>query len=297
MPVSFVEYLDVKFDLDERSLNREVRGAFRQALHRLPKVECLDVGAGTGATARRLLQLGLATPLSLTALDCDGALLEIAREDAAKRLRDLGRRPAIEAGAIYDSASATELRFVACALKDYRPDRPCNVITAHAFLDVVPLAQTLRSFAAWLQPGAYLYATINYDGDTALLPTYDDAAFEAGLLSHYDDTMERRRVDGLPTGGARCGRRLHRLLPDSGFDIVACGTSDWNITPFLGTYRGGDTVCLQALLDMIHAEADRCGRFDAGQLARWREDRTRLLRRRRLGLIVHQLDLLAQYLP
>ncbi|MCD6679771.1 MAG: hypothetical protein LT102_03810 [Burkholderiaceae bacterium] len=42
MPVSFAEYLDAKFDLDRRSLNREVSDAFRQALHALPKVECLD---------------------------------------------------------------------------------------------------------------------------------------------------------------------------------------------------------------------------------------------------------------
>lgn len=297
MPVSFAEYLDAKFDLDQRSLNREVAEAFRQALHGLPKVECLDVGAGTGATARRLLQHGLSTPLSLTALDRDRALLDIAREDAANRLRDLGRRPAIEAGAIHDVGSRTQLRFVADELKGYRPDKPCDLITAHAFLDLVPIAQTLRSFATWLQPGGYLYATINYDGDTALLPTYDDAAFEAGLLAHYDDTMERRRVDGSPTGGARSGRRLHRLLPECGFDILACGSSDWNVTPFLGAYRGGDAVCLRAVLDTIGAEADRCGLFDPDRLARWREDRARLLGQRRLGLIVHQLDLLAQYLP
>lgn len=295
MTVPFAEYLNAKFDLDQRSLNREVGEAFLQALHQMPMIECLDVGAGIGATARRLLQLGLATPLSLTALDRDGALLDIARQDAANRLRDLGRRPTIEAGAIHDVESATTLRFVAGELKDYRPDRPCNLITAHAFLDLVPLPETLSSFAAWLQPGGYLYASINYDGDTVLLPTYDDAAFEAGLLAHYDDSMEARRVNGLPTGGAQCGRRLHRLLPESGFDILACGSSDWNITPFFGAYRGGDAVCLQVLLDSIGAEAERCGRFDQGRLYRWREDRTGLLRQRRLGLIVHQLDLLARY--
>lgn len=295
MTVSFAEYLDAKFDLDQRSLNREVGEAFLQALHQMSMIECLDVGAGIGATARRLLQLGLATPLSLTALDRDGALLDIAREDAAGRLRELGRKPTIEAGAIHDVESATTLRFVAGELKDYRPDRPCNLITAHAFLDLVSLPETLREFAAWLQPGGYLYASINYDGDTALLPTYDDAAFEAGLLAHYDDSMEARRVNGLPTGGAQCGRRLHRLLPESGFDILACGSSDWNITPFFGAYRGGDAVCLQVLLDSIGAEAERCGRFDPGRLDRWREDRTGLLRQRRLGLIVHQLDLLARY--
>lgn len=297
MPVSFAEYLDAKFDLDQRSLNREVGEAFRQALLALPEVECLDVGAGIGATARRLLQHGLAVPLSLTALDRDRVLLDIAREDAAVRLRERGGQPEIEAGWIRDAGSKTELRFVAGELKDYRVDRPCNLIVAHAFLDLVPLPETLRSFTAWLQPGGYLYACINYDGETTLLPTYDDAAFEAALLAHYDDTMESRRVDGLPTGGAHCGRRLHRLLPQSGFEILACGSSDWDITPSFGAYRGGDAVCLQVLLDAIGAEAEGRGLFDPGRLERWRDDRLRLLRQRRLGIIVHQLDLLARYRP
>lgn len=308
MPVSLAQFLKAKFDLDERSLNRDVREAFWQVLHRLPSIECLDVGAGTGATARRLLQRGLRTPLSLTALDRDAALLDIAGDEVVNGMRALRLAPRVEAGAIHADGGRTSavpaggrgptaIRFVAGELADFRPERRCNVITAHAFLDIVPLADTLRRFTGWLQPGGYLYASINYDGDTVLLPTDDDVAFETALLSHYDDTMERRRVDGLATGGARCGRRLHRLLPDHGFEILACGPSDWNITPFLGAYRGEDALCLQALLDMIAAEGQACELFDRDRLARWREQRQRLLRERRLGLIVHQLDLLARYLP
>ena len=54
MPVTFAEYLAAKFALDERSLNRVVREAFWNALRDLPSIACLDVGAGTGATIRRL---------------------------------------------------------------------------------------------------------------------------------------------------------------------------------------------------------------------------------------------------
>jgi SAM-dependent methyltransferase len=296
--VSFAEYLEAKFDLDERSLNREVREAFWQALERLPNIECLDLGAGTGATARRLLSRGLCAPLSLTALDRDAGLLDIAREDAAQRLQALGLVTSSESGELHvEGDRPAAIRFVACELGDYRRERFCNVITAHAFLDLMPLPQTLDAFAAWLQPGGVLYASLNYDGDTALLPLYDDAGFETDLLSHYDDTMERRRVGNRATGGARCGRRLHRLLPDHGFEILACGSSDWNITPYLGRYRGGDALCLQALLDMIRAEAQRSDLFDRDQLAHWHRDRLRLLHERRLGMIVHQLDLLARYDP
>ena len=58
-----------------------MRAAFLDALHSLPQIECLDVGAGTGATLRRLLNSGLTAPLSLTALDRDPGLLDIARQE------------------------------------------------------------------------------------------------------------------------------------------------------------------------------------------------------------------------
>ena len=93
MSVAFAEYLAAKFALDERSLNREVRGAFQDALRGLPQIRCLDVGAGTGATLRRLLESGLAAPLSLTAVDSDSSLLNLARDEAVERLRTLGLMP------------------------------------------------------------------------------------------------------------------------------------------------------------------------------------------------------------
>ena len=62
MPIAFADYLQAKFALDERSLNHEVRGAFLDALHSLPQIQCLDVGAGTCATLRRLLNSALSEP-------------------------------------------------------------------------------------------------------------------------------------------------------------------------------------------------------------------------------------------
>jgi hypothetical protein len=245
-----------------------------------------------------LLNSGLTAPLSLTALDRDPGLLDIARQEAEGWLRALGLDPRIDAGAIRTQGERpAAIRFAADAVKDHRPDQLYNVITAHAFLDLTPLPQALRRFAAWLQPGGYLYASLNYDGDTALLPVYEDAAFEARLLGHYNHTMERRRVDGQATGGAYCGRRLHGLLPEYGFDILVHGSSDWNIAPVLGEYRDGDSVCLKALLEMIHGEGQRSGLFCQDRLDRWHDDRLRLLQQQRLELTIRQLDLLARYHP
>jgi SAM-dependent methyltransferase len=295
MPVGFAEYLEAKFDLDERSLNREVRAAFLEGLRGFPAVSCIDVGAGAGATFRRLLDARLESPLSVVALDRDPLLLEIAREDAARRLAALGREVGMEGGEVRAAGDpAISLALVATEFQDYRPPQAPNVVVAHAFLDIVPLGDALRLFAEWLEPGGLLYASLNYDGGTTLLPASEDESFEATILEHYDDSMERRRVDGRAIGGAYSGRRLYRMLPAHGFEILACGSSDWSLTPHMGGYRAGDATCLRALLDMIGGEAQRSGLFDAQRLERWRADRLACLRDCRLGLVAHQLDLLAR---
>jgi SAM-dependent methyltransferase len=296
--IPFADYLAAKFALDERSLNPEVRSAFWSVLRALPRIECIDAGAGTGATIRRLLAGSLTQPLSLTALDSDPALLELARDSTVTQLRALGVEVSIEGGAIRtDGAWHTAFRFAAEELKSHRPDRACNVITAHALLDIVPLAPALASFAGWLAPGGYLYATINYDGETELSEPYEDRKFESRLLDYYNYTMEIRRVDGQATGGAYCGRRLAELLPECGFTVLAGGRSDWDMTPLLHRYRDDDAVCLTALLGMILAEGQKSGQFRPEALERWHADRRRLVQESRLAMRVHHTDVLARYDP
>jgi ubiquinone/menaquinone biosynthesis C-methylase UbiE len=283
MPVAFADYLAAKFALDERSLNCEVRGAFLEGLQRLPHIECLDVGAGTGATLRRLLQSGLSTPLSVTLLDRDRDLLEQARAGLAGWLQASAMPPAI--------------RFVAEALNDHRPDRRYNVITAHAFLDIMPLTQALRLFSGWLQPGGYLYASLNYNGETVLADAYENGAFEGQLLDYYNHTMETRprRRPGHGRGvlrtashGAPAGIRVSR---------ARLRQLDWHIAPLQGRYRDNDAVCLTALLEMIRSEAQRSDLFRREELDRWHDDRQRRVQEGRLAMHVHQTDVLARFEP
>jgi hypothetical protein len=107
--------------------------------------------------------------------------------------------------------------------------------------------------------------------------------------------MEERRLDGETTGGAHSGSRLLAALAGRGWNTVAYGSSDWNLTPVKGVYRGRDNVCLQAMLEFIRSEAGPVIGFDQDELARWTALRARQLTDRQLFMIVHQLDLLAQY--
>jgi SAM-dependent methyltransferase len=298
MHIELADYLEAKFPLDERSLNTDVRQACFERLGRKRGVlHCLDVGTGTGAMVRRLLDSELKTSLAITAVDHDASALKIGAIAIAAQLNRLGYRARAHASGIEAEHAGRQIRvdLLCRGLFEFEPAKSAryDFISAHGFMDIVPMARALSLFSAWLAQEGVLYATLNYDGDTTLFPLYRDPAFETAVLAEYDASMERRRVQGEPTGGARSGRRLYSLLAETGFDVAAYGSSDWNITPREGRYRDRDADVLRALLFMIRGESERQPGIDRDRLARWYAERSAQLESGALGMIVHQLDIVA----
>ncbi len=293
--IPFSDYLDAKFALDERSLNAEVRALLGLRLRGQPRLSCLDVGSGTGAMVRRLLRTSMIPEMVITVLDCDRHMLETARRRISSALQQM-RMSVDENGSAVRGDSigrSVVIDFVGCRLSEFSsPAFRYDLITAHSFMDLVPIAPTLRRFAQWLAPEGLLYATLNYDGVTAVYPPFRDRAFERALLAAYDASMEDRRVDGEATGGAHAGSRLLDALFDLGWNVLAYGSSDWGLAPVSGHYLDRDKVCVQALLDFIRGEGDRRN-LDPDALSRWSADRAEQVEAERLGLVVHQLDMLA----
>src|SRR5258708_2831947 len=101
MHIELADYLEAKFSLDERSLNRDVRGVCLERLARKRGVlHCLDVGTGTGAMVRRLLDSGLGASLAITALDRDASVLKTGSVATAAQLERLGYRTFVHASGI-----------------------------------------------------------------------------------------------------------------------------------------------------------------------------------------------------
>lgn len=297
MPIDFADYLEAKFALDERSLNPHVRQACIEHIGASqPLLRWLDVGTGTGAMVRRLYR-DIPCPLSITALDQDSGLLDVASAKLKAELERDGYRILTSRRGIEVDTSARRIAIdtACCNLLDFEPRTAgrFDLITTHALMDVVPLEATLSRFAGWLAPGGLLYATLTYDGETTLYPLYGDQSFEAALLAAYDASMERRRVQGESTGGAHAGRRLHAALSRMGFDVIAYGSSDWDITPLANRYRDRDADVLRALLAFIRDEGERAPAIDPASLAHWYAERSAAIDTAVLGIIVHQIDLLA----
>jgi SAM-dependent methyltransferase len=297
--ISFHDYLEAKFALDERSLNREVQTEFARWLSDQPQLTCLDLGTGSGASVHRLLNFAPESDLHITAVDRDPNLLGIAREKTADLLRngdsDLSAKP--EGIRARRNGRDITVDFVCSDLQHFAPNRSSgsyHLVIAHAVMDLLPLRTMAERIARWLRPKGLFYSTINYDGETSLFPVYADEELESSIFAVYDASMEERRVWDENSGGARSGRRLHRILGETGFELTAYGSSDWNITPLRRTYRDRDAVCLAALLNMIRDEAVRSGQFPKDSLDRWYQERSQRLATGELGLIVHQIDLLAE---
>lgn len=296
LDIGFAEYLQAKFPLDERSLNPQVRALLVHSLQGRPEIRGLDLGTGTGAMLRRLIEWELTDSLVLTGLDLQPELLDQVGTILENLLGDRGfsvlREP--PAWRAERAGQLVVLHLHASKLADFQAaPSGFDLITAQAFMDIVPLEDTLRQVKGWLKPGGLFYATLNYDGGTHLFPSFRDEAFEARLLENYDQSMERRRVDGKPTGGSRSGARLHASLLACGFVLLGYGSSDWNMTPERGGYRDQDTICLQAILECIRKEGAENGGFGDLELNHWFLDRLGAIHSGHLGLIAHQLDFLA----
>jgi len=300
MSISFRDYPDIKSALDERSLNPQVRTAFQHALRGREWLSCLDLGAGAGASLWRLLNADLKADLAITAVDPDRDLLELALRRLAVllRARDFEvATPGPDHIQARRGGRSISIEFVAAGPEDFNrqePTRQFDVVVAHHVTDLLPTQAMADRIASWLKPQGVFYAALNYDTGTTVFPAYRDADLEQRILATYDSAMETRRMRDQPAEAAKPGGWLHGSLLESQLDILAQGASDWNLTPLRRAYRDQDDLCLDAVLAHIRDEADRSGGIGPRALDAWHRDRRQEIDRRRLGLIVHQVDVLAR---
>jgi len=313
----FPAYLEAKFAVDSASLNASLYARFKEHLRCTADLRILDLGTGTGAMLRRILQLDLSGRVHLIGLDQEEQNLAAGVDRIAQTLEDRGYRIVEKRQNAADRSIRGRRRGNEIWIQFLQGDLldpgttgtlpPMDCITAHAFMDLMPLRRAVAVIRSALKEDGLFYSTLNYDGLTVLLPEYEDGGFERRLLRIYDRSMEARRSRGAKTGGALSGRRLYRSLLEGGFVILGMGSSDWNVFPAEGSYTDDQKLFLTAIVSMIEAEARRACRkagagtqagakpiVEPGRLAGWYADRLEDVRNHKLALIVHQLDLLAR---
>ena len=299
---SFQDYLNAKYSIDSKSINSDAESMFLTRLETRASPRILDVGCGTGAVARRLVEFaGVVGDLRYIGLDSDSESVEAAYVHCTAWLGRNGFTIAQNGVGNARSISAIapgrsfELRFIRGDLFTPNPDIPTecfDVVTAHALLDILPLRSTVEILASYLKPDGMLYSAINYDGRTTFLPEYERTDFERLLLETYDRSMDDRCMNGEPVGGSRTGTLLYDVFERAGLSIIGCGSSDWSLFPFSGRFSKDERVLTQAIVEMIAEEGTRHESIETSLLDSWYRRRIREVADDRLSLIVHQTDML-----
>lgn len=298
--VSFQSYLEAKYAIDEAALNREVLRVFETRFSLLDTPRVLDIGTGTGASIRRLLQnsaIKSFKKVKIVSVDREEASLRLAVKSICRLLTEHKYQVTENKLCIAakDKTRSLSIDFLVAdifesnlqkRLGDFEP----NCIISHAVLDLLPLGKAVALFFQLMEKNGILYLTINYDGRTTIVPAYSDAEFEGKLLAHYDASMDNRDSD---SGGSRTGTKLHQFLMEGGFSILGFGASDWSAGPFDGNYREGEASFLRAMTTNIYLEGQKAPFLQKNPLDRWYRRRLAQIKETQLGLIVHQTDIVA----
>ena len=293
---SFARYLAAKRTVDDRALNAHVWQALAEAAAGRAsqgKVQVLELGAGIGTMAERLLERELLPSMEYTGIEAQAKLAQ----RAGRRLRAWGRRRGYGLSGRGDHLvlrrGFEETRFTfrtGDALKQAPRLRVrADVLMAHAFLDLLDLPTALPLLLSTLRPGGLFHFSLNFDGVTAFEPSIDPA-LDSAIESLYHRTMDERRVDGRSSGDSRTGRHLFAALRAAGGEVQAAGASDWVVTPVGGSYAHDEAYFLHFIVHTLEGALRTRPELDGRTLARWVERRHRQIERGELTYIAHQLD-------
>ena len=301
---SFPRYLAAKKSVDDRALNRHVWGGLVRALPpatREVPLRVLEVGAGIGTMVERLLEWGLLTSATYTAIDAQPDNIAEARHRlprwAAKRGFSVeGGREQI---CLQRGKQNVVVRLEAVDLFDFvareTGRRAWDLLVAHAFLDLMDVPSTLPAFFSLLRPGGLFYFTLTFDGATVLQPEIDPE-FDAQIETLYHQTMDRRITAGKPSGDSQAGRHLLGHLRVAGAELLDAGGSDWVVFAGPNGYPADEAYFLHFIVHTIYTALEGHPGLEAERFEDWIAQRHAQVEEGTLVYIAHQLDYLG-YAP
>jgi SAM-dependent methyltransferase len=286
MTYEYTRYLAAKKTVDDRALNRSVLAELRRLMPP-GKPRILELGAGLGTMAARLLEWGVVSVGEYTLLDVDPQLLRDSRAwlGGWATARGLPTEPLPDGLRVGD----VRVRMVEAELGGYLdagPGEPADVLIANAFLDLVDVPAVLPGLLRLLAPGGVYWFTINFDGESIFSP---DHPGDDDVLQAYHRSMDERVRFGRPGGESRAGRHLFASLGAAAAPPLAAGSSDWVVHAAPdGTYPDDEAFFVDSIIQTIEdAVTDQ---VEPAVLAGWVAARRRQLSAGELVYIAHQLD-------
>jgi hypothetical protein len=290
MEYSFPHYLLSKQSVDDRALNKDVLAALKASLSKAP-LSVIEVGGGIGTMLARLLRWDLISQAEYTLVDEMDENIRFAGEWLQTWGLENGFSVELIAEGqlrIFNNSRDVLVNLVRADVFAFiaRRPLPADLLIAHAFLDLLPMPESLPKLFTLTKNLAWL--TLNFDGVTSFEPIVDPE-LDARIERLYHETMDTR-----PSGGdSRSGRHLFGYLEQAGAEIASAGASDWVVYPVDGHYPAEEAYFLQFILHFFEESLGNHPDLDPGVFADWLEKRREQVERGELVYIAHQMDFLA----
>ena len=291
MYYSFPHYLLSKQTVDDRALNKDVLSEVRINLSNQPTT-IIEVGGGIGTMLKRLINWGILCTGDYILVDASESNIDYAREwipqwatEAGLRVEGLGPHKL----RVCDHARDVRISLECADVFDFiqRNEKPADLLIAHAFLDLLPMPESLERLFLLTKSLAWL--TLNFDGMTTLEPVID---------SPLDEKIERlyhKSMDLRPTGGdSHTGRKLFEYLRRLNTEIIAAGASDWVVHTTHGQYLADEKYFLHFILNFFETSLKAHTELDAVAFENWLARRREQIECGELVYIAHQIDFLAR---
>lgn len=299
----FIDYLVAKKTIDDRSLNCIVWGRLLGALADHETQECLrvlEIGSGIGTMIERMATGPLMHRSSqYTAVDINPDCTRAARRRLSRWAKRLGFAVIRETEASHLlEAGDTRIRVDlitgdAYALVSEAAPGSCDLLLAHAFMDLVDIQSLLPGIMRFLKSDGLLFLSLNFDGDTVLLPAIAPE-FDDRVIHRYHRSMDERIVDGRQAGDSRTGRRLLMKLIQRRNEILAAGASDWIVYPRRRRYPMGESYFLHHIVHTIDEELAHHPEIDPDHFKAWIAKRHVQIENGELVFMAKHIDILAR---
>jgi len=291
MDYSFPFYLLSKQSVDDRALNKDVLNSLKSHLPQQP-IRIIEVGAGIGTMLKRLMRWEVIHRAEYVMVDEMVENIEYASEWLLGWAKEAGlstERDGEYRIRVFDEAHDVQIQLEHADVFEFiqKNEEPADLLIAHAFLDLLPMPESLPKLLSLANNLAWL--TINFDGVTTFEPTIE-AALDKQIERLYHKTMDTR-----PTGGdSQSGRHLFGHLQNAGAEILAAGASDWVVHAVNGEYPDDEAYFLHFILHFLDESLTGHAELDTESFARWLSERRSQIERGKLTYIAHQMDFLAK---
>ena len=291
MEYSFPYYLLSKQSVDDRALNKDVLKTLKASLPQQP-IRIIEVGAGIGTMVRRLVRWDMIRQCEYVMVDEMMENVEFASEWIPQWAEEAGLFVERSGGSqvrVFDKAHDVHIQIEQADVFDFihRNKEPADLLIAHAFLDLLPMPESLPKLMSLTKSLAWL--TINFDGVTTFEPIID-SELDTKIERLYHESMDKRATGG----NSKSGRHLFEHLRNAGVEILEAGSSDWVVFAKNGKYLEEEAYFLNFILHFFEETLEGHAELSVDGLSNWLNERRVQVERGEMVYIAHQVDVLVK---